>query len=68
MRHSKFGYSCMIWKGMNGRDEDCIPEQVLGIYALDLTEFSHQGAELDRGGALGAGHLGTGQLCLLTPS
>ena len=45
-----------------------LPEQVLGVYALDLAEFPDQGAELDRGGALGAGHLGTGQLRLLTPS
>ena len=49
-------------------DEDIIPEQVLGVYTLDLTEFPDQGAELDRGGALCAGHLGTGQLRLLTPS
>ena len=42
-------------------DEDIIiPEQMLGVYTLDLTEFPDQGAELDRGGALGAGDLGTG--------
>ena len=49
-------------------DEDFIPEQLLGVYTLDLAEFPDQGAELDRGGTLGAGDLGTGQLCLLTAS
>ena len=41
---------------------------MLRVYPLDLAEFPDQGAELDRGGALGAGHLGAGQVSLLTPT
>ena len=41
---------------------------MLRVYPLDLAEFPDQGAELDRGGALSAGHLGAGQVSLLTPT
>ena len=41
---------------------------MLRVYPLDLAEFPDQSAELDRGGALGAGHLRAGQVSLLAPT